>query len=217
MKFWLNSLKIDVFFCYGDFLSCFFLLWGLFIIGDVLSSAKLHCLTWRIKSWWQSNKAEYWYLDIKLCRSGPQFTKLSSYRKFSWSLEAAIMHVIITVSIWNWTFTPTALLPRCLSNFKRELVKNEPESRSFETSRDLAVRPLTPWWVEAQGPSLWLLSWHPICNSFDDRTPVDFICGYPILKRPYIGISINHHTLIIWCRCFQKDLSGMYDCAKSVK
>ena len=42
----------------------------------------------------------------------------TSYRKISWSLEAARLAVQIIASLWNMTGTPTAVLPRCLSNFR---------------------------------------------------------------------------------------------------
>ena len=86
----------------------------------------------------------------------------TSYRQISWSLEAARLSVIVIVSHWNLTGISAALLPRCLSNFRAEiwlasrqrccrgacqiseqLKKSKPESRDFETSRDLAVRRLT--------------------------------------------------------------------------
>ena len=42
----------------------------------------------------------------------------TSYRKILWSLEAARLVVQIIASFWNLTGTSTALLPRCLSNFR---------------------------------------------------------------------------------------------------
>ena len=42
----------------------------------------------------------------------------TSYRQISWSLEAARLGVIITVSLWNLTSISAALLPRCQSNVK---------------------------------------------------------------------------------------------------
>ena len=42
----------------------------------------------------------------------------TSYRKISWSLEAARLIVQITASLLNLTGTSAAVLPRCLSNFK---------------------------------------------------------------------------------------------------
>ena len=53
----------------------------------------------------------------------------TSYRQISWSLEAAWLDVAMVV----------AALPRYLPN----LEKFKPESRGFETSRDLAVKRLT--------------------------------------------------------------------------
>ena len=42
----------------------------------------------------------------------------TSYHRISWSLKAAILDVIPIVSHWNLTGISTALLPRCLSNFR---------------------------------------------------------------------------------------------------
>ena len=42
----------------------------------------------------------------------------TSYRKISWSPEAARLSVIIIVSLWNLTGISAALLPMCLSNFR---------------------------------------------------------------------------------------------------
>ena len=42
----------------------------------------------------------------------------TSYRKISWSLEAARLGVIMIPSLWDLTGISAALLPRCLSNFK---------------------------------------------------------------------------------------------------
>ena len=58
----------------------------------------------------------------------------TSYHQISWSLEAAKLDVAMVVSFWNLTGTSAALL---------RLEKFKPESRGFETSRDLAVRHLT--------------------------------------------------------------------------
>ena len=66
----------------------------------------------------------------------------TSHRKFLWSLEAVRLDVMIILSLRNFTSISAALLPRRLSNF-RAMVK--PESRGFETSRDLAIRRLTVW------------------------------------------------------------------------
>ena len=45
-------------------------------------------------------------------------TDKMSYRKISWSLEAARLVVQIIASLWNLTGTPGAVLPMCLSNFR---------------------------------------------------------------------------------------------------
>ena len=42
----------------------------------------------------------------------------TSYRKISWSLEAARFGFKLFQSLWNFAGTSAALLPRCLSNFR---------------------------------------------------------------------------------------------------
>ena len=41
----------------------------------------------------------------------------TSYRKISWSLEVAILHFIMFLSLWNLPGFSAAMLPRCLANF----------------------------------------------------------------------------------------------------
>ena len=49
---------------------------------------------------------------------GPvSISEKTSYRKISWSLEAARFVFRIVPSLWNLTDTSAALLPMCLSNF----------------------------------------------------------------------------------------------------
>ena len=61
----------------------------------------------------------------------------TSYRKISWSLEAARFGFRLFQSLWNLT----AALPRCLSNSEQYYHCNI-QSRGFEISQDLTVRRL---------------------------------------------------------------------------
>ena len=63
----------------------------------------------------------------------------TSYRKFSWSLEAARFGFRLFQSLWNLTGTSAATLSRCLSN-SRAIRSLWIQSRGFDTLRDLAVR-----------------------------------------------------------------------------
>ena len=88
------------------------------------------------------------------------------YRKKSWSIEAARLDVLMIISLWNLTGISAALLPRSLSNFRAErLEKFKPESRGFETSRDVVLpystdvvdffpKPRASWRLES--PETWL-------------------------------------------------------------
>ena len=57
----------------------------------------------------------------------------TSYRKISWSLEAARFGFKLFQSLWNLAGTSAALLPRCLSNFRaiRPLQHPIPRLRDF--------------------------------------------------------------------------------------
>ena len=62
----------------------------------------------------------------------------TSYCQISWSLGAAGLDIMLIVSLSNLTVTLVALLAKCLSNSER-MAKSKPESRGFETSRNLVV------------------------------------------------------------------------------
>ena len=53
----------------------------------------------------------------------------TSYRKISWSLEAARFGFKLFQSLWNLAGTSAALLPRCLSNFRAIRTLQLPISR----------------------------------------------------------------------------------------
>ena len=63
----------------------------------------------------------------------------SSYRKISWSLEAARLDAIMIVSLWIWQESRQRCCC-CACRISERLEKYKPESRDFEISRDLAVR-----------------------------------------------------------------------------
>ena len=62
----------------------------------------------------------------------------TSYRNISWSLEAAWFAFDFSKSCWD------------ACQISEEYDHYNIQSRGFETSRDLAVRCLTSWWIEAQ-------------------------------------------------------------------
>ena len=61
----------------------------------------------------------------------------TSYHQTSWSLEGARLDVIMIVSFWKLTGISKHGF-RCACQISGRLKKSKPESRSFETSRDLA-------------------------------------------------------------------------------
>ena len=59
----------------------------------------------------------------------------TSYRKISWSLEAARFEFKLFQSLWNLAGTSAALLPRCLSNFRAIRPLQHPISRLRDFTR----------------------------------------------------------------------------------
>ena len=59
----------------------------------------------------------------------------TSYRKISWSLEAARFGFKLFQSLWNLAGTSAALLPRCLSNFRAIRPLPHPISRLRDFTR----------------------------------------------------------------------------------
>ena len=59
----------------------------------------------------------------------------TSYRKISWSLEAARFGSKLFQSLWNLAGTSAALLPRCLSNFRAIRPLQHPISRLRDFTR----------------------------------------------------------------------------------
>ena len=59
----------------------------------------------------------------------------TSYRKISWSLEAARFGFKLFQSLWNLAGTSAALLPRCLSNFRAIRPLQHPISRLRDFTR----------------------------------------------------------------------------------
>ena len=55
----------------------------------------------------------------------------------------------VTPSAWNWTGVWASLRPKCLSNY-RAIQKMNTQSRSFQILRDVTIRRLTAYCIEAQ-------------------------------------------------------------------
>ena len=59
-----------------------------------------------------------YYLKIENMHGLYSLSGKTSYRHISWGLEAARLHVIMMVSLWNLTGILAAVLPRCLLNVR---------------------------------------------------------------------------------------------------
>ena len=66
-----------------------------------------------MKCWYNSN-----FCNKENLQGPISISEKTSFRKISWSLEAARFIFKIVRSLWNLTGTSAALLPMCLSNFK---------------------------------------------------------------------------------------------------
>ena len=62
-------------------------------------------------------------------------SRKTSYRKISWSLEAARFGFKLFQSLWNLAGTSASLLPRCLSNFRAIRPLQHPISRLRDFTR----------------------------------------------------------------------------------
>ena len=105
------------------------------------------------------SKAHIWQADWVTRTLGLySLSGKTSYRKISWSLEAARFWFRLFQSLWNLAGTSAALLPRCLSNFRAIRPLQHPISRlrdftrfGGKTSYRLVNRgPAVPW------PCMWL-------------------------------------------------------------
>ena len=78
-----------------------------------------------------------WYsLHLKMYVQGLySLSGKTSYRKISWSLEAARFRFELFQSLWNLAGTSAALLPRCLSNFRAIWPLQHPISRLRDFTR----------------------------------------------------------------------------------
>ena len=98
----------------------------------------------------------------------------TSYRKISWSLEAARFGFNLFQSLWNLAGTSAALLPRCLSNFRAIRPLQHPISwlRDFtrfggKTSSRLVNR--GPDFVRC----VFMLTYNQL---FNNRFPINSLC-----------------------------------------
>ena len=81
------------------------------------------------------NKLYLYHPDPDLIQGIYSLSGKTSYRKISYNLEAMGLDVIMIISLWNLTGISTAVLWRCLSNFRAVLEKSTPESHGFEILR----------------------------------------------------------------------------------
>ena len=75
------------------------------------------------------------YANIRQTQGLYSLSGKTSYRKISWSLEAARFGFKLFQSLWNLAGTSAALLPRCLSNFRSIWALQHPISRLRDFAR----------------------------------------------------------------------------------
>ena len=137
----------------------------------------------------------------------------TSYRKISWSLEAARFGFKLFQLLWNLAGTSAALLPRCLSNFRAIRPLQHPISRLRDFTR---FGGKTSYRLVNRGPG-WLWKWHRKKHGCIIKLPnVSVICNYsPITSRKLIhGWFITCHSyvakwfLIWYFRSVEQQLMG---------
>ena len=93
-----------------------------------------------------------WLLKCLCSNPGALFIQwknvLSAYRKISWSLEDARFELDF-LNRSEICQTPRQQRYRAASQILKRYDNRNIQSRDFETLRDLAVRRLTAWWIEA--------------------------------------------------------------------
>ena len=108
-------------------------------LDDIVINDFVACLT--IMGW---IPLTHWGLVIHFCLQGLNYQSVlglyslsgkTSYRKISWSLEAARFGFKLFQSLWNLAGTSAALLPRCLSNVRAIRPLQRPISRLRDFTR----------------------------------------------------------------------------------
>ena len=108
----------------------------------------------------------------------------TSYRKISWSLEAARFGIKLFQSLWNLAGTSAALLPRCLSNFRAMRPLQHPISRLRDFTR---FGGKTSYRLVNRGPGLLHCHWtNPIIISMGN---VD--------QQPLLGLLYRYTVVTI--------------------
>ena len=123
------------------------------------------------------------YMHFCLWYLGPvSIFEKTSFRKISWSLEAARFVFRIVRSLWNLTGTSAAVLPMCLSNFKAIRQFKVPISwlRDFTRSYEK-----TSFRILRRGPA----SGTPVLNSYCMQ---DLLFGYAYSR------SFGYHVIRWW-------------------
>ena len=98
----------------------------------------------------------------------------TSYRKISWSIEAARFGFKLFQSLWNLAGTSAALLPRCLSNFRAIQPLQHPISRLRHFTR---FGGKTSYRLVNRGPDC-------LCSGF----PLGFWCDADLYVMSWSGV-----------------------------
>ena len=108
----------------------------------------------------------------------------TSYRKISWSLEAARFGFKLFQSLWNLAGTSAALLPRCLSNFRAIRPLQHPISRLRDFTRFVGK---TSYRLVNRGPGV--SGYWNIFQTVIDKLPNTFIDLLAVVQP--VGILIQ--------------------------
>ena len=85
----------------------------------ILPPKTIYCKTLLHIDWWVGGLHVFTSTKLRHLNLGLySLSGKTSYRKISWSLEAARFGIKLFQLLWNLAGTSAALLPRCLSNFR---------------------------------------------------------------------------------------------------
>ena len=124
----------------------------------------------------------------------------TSYRKISWSLEAARFGIKLFQSLWNLAGTSAALLPRCLSNFRAIRPLQHPISRLRDFTRFSGK---TSYRLLNRGPGIkeWEKQLHPTNTAVCNYLSLPFTLAsdtylWNAITCPYLPLA--HKSSYLW-------------------
>ena len=162
---------------------------------------------------------------VTMCHRGrkkhPGLYSLSgktSYRKISWSLEAARFGFKLFQSLWNLAGTSAALLPKCLSNFRMIRPLQHPISRLRYFAR---FGGKTSYRLVNRGPEydfLRLIFQHPqtIVAYEDHIYHIEAGTKWLIFRRQYFEMQLSVRKVLVHWHLFPMAQSALVQASNTL-